>query len=265
MHWLKIGFQGFVVIYLLSIIGVYLFQRAIIFQEKKLPEDYVFQFSHPFEELTIPTADSICLNALFFKTELPSKGAVLYLHGNADNLQRWAQYHEAYTVRGYDFLAIDYRGYGKSEGKPSYKGLLTDAQAAYDWIRHRYPPDSLIIVGRSLGTGLASALAASYPAKQLILETPYDDLRHAMMDRSWLWLPFPIQHPFRTAEHLPKVEYPVCIFHGTRDKVIPFQSADRLQPILKERDLFVVIPKAGHKDFTGFPQYGATLDKILGN
>ena len=119
-------------------IALYFFQDNIIFQHKKLTQDYIFKFDpdpkqEPFQEYFIQTDDGETLNALLFKTKLRSKGLILYFHGNADNLQRWGKYSVDFTRLGYDILMMDYRGYGKSTGKPTERDLYKDALTVLRW------------------------------------------------------------------------------------------------------------------------------------
>lgn len=251
------------VLYVLIISLVYLFQDKIIFQPKKLPKDYSFQFDNPYEEIWLKTSDQEQINALHFVVEAP-KGVVLYLHGNKGNLQRWANYYEDFLGRGYDFLAIDYRGFGKSSGKPSEAGLYEDARTAYDWLLKKYDAAQIIIYGRSLGTGVASQLATEVDARLLILETPYNTIQGAFVHSfPILWYPFPFKSVFSNEANLQAVEEPVFIFQGTNDYVVPYASASLLKPYLKTEDAFFTIEGGGHKNLNSFPLYYQYLDQII--
>ena len=251
------------VIYVLIISLVYLFQDKIIFQPKKLYKDYAFQFNNPYEELWLETSDKEKINALYFVVEIP-KGVVLYLHGNKGNLQRWAKYHKDFVSRGYDFLAIDYRGFGKSTGIPSEKGLYEDARTAYNWLLTKYKADQIIIYGRSLGTGVASQLAREVTARQLILETPYNTIQGAFSHAApLLWYPFPFKSSFSNEANLQAVEEPIFIFQGTNDYVVPYSSARLLKPYLKSGDEFFTIEGGGHKNLNSFSEYYQYLDQII--
>lgn len=254
----------FLVLYVMLLAVVYLFQRAIVLHPVPLVADYSFQLEHPFEEQYIPADDGHCIHTLYFKTTKARKGVVLYLHGNADNLQRWAQHHNDFTNRGYDFFIFDYRGFGKSTGKSTEQNMVADAHTAYNWLRKEFPADSIIIYGRSLGTGVATALARSVPARLLVLETPFDSIKGAFQSRApGLYLPFPLQFQFNNAANLHHIPYPVYIFHGTADKTVPFRSAIKLRPCLKEGDAFHIIEGGGHKGLCDFSIYQEQLDKIL--
>ena len=102
------------------------------------------------------------------------------------------------------------------------------------------------------------------PAKMLILETPFHNIRGAIqMNIPLLWLPFPIQYKFANDQHLQKVECPVYIFQGTNDWVVPYTSACLLKPYLSSADHFITIPKGAHKNLPTFEVYQKKLEEIL--
>lgn len=251
------------VLYILSIALVYLLQKYIIFQPDKLAPDYVFEFSDPFEEFFLKTADGANINALYFKTEEAYRGVVLYFHGNADNLQRWGKYRIDFTKRGYDVFYIDYRGFGKSTGNQLESLMYDDAKLAYDWLLKKYTSEEVIIYGRSLGTAFAANVASKVDAKMLILETPFDNMQHVMESRAPLILP-EFKYRFPTDEFIQKINYPIYIIHGTQDEVVPYDLALNLKVFLKAEDEFFTIENGKHKNLNTFAIYQQYLDQILG-
>ena len=244
----------------------YIFEDQFVFQEKVLSQDYNFTFDGNWEELFIPVDDSVQLNAILFKSSFPRKGIILYHHGNADNLVRWGKYRNDFLGRGYDVLMYDYRGYGKSNGSPSEENLLNDGLKVYDYLSPRYPGEQIIIYGRSLGTAVASFVAENRSAKSLFLETPFDQIHTALYSKfPFLWSPFPKKHNFSNVEPLQKgFTFPVHIFHGTKDLVVPLKSALRLKPFLKPMDSFTIIEGGDHKHLGKFPPFQKALDQYLG-
>ena len=174
-------------VHLIASVTIFFFQDNIIFQCKPLSKDYLFTFQRDssqtkLEEYFIKTEDGDSLNALLFRTKLKSKGLVLYFHGNADNLQRWGKYSVDFTRLGYDILMMDYRGYGKSTGKPSETDLYKDALTVFRWSQTNLKYNKLVIYGRSLGSAIASNLATAVNPDLLILETPFDELNGAVYE-----------------------------------------------------------------------------------
>ena len=245
------------------------FQNDIIFQRKPLAEDYIFTFHRDssqakLQEYYIKVEDKDSLNALLFKTTLPSKGLILYFHGNADNLQRWGRYAEDFTKLGYDILMIDYRGYGKSSGEPLEKNLYTDALAVYQWSEANLKPSRYIFYGRSLGSAVASNLATAVTPYLLILETPFDELKGAVYEPVKPFLYFlPLHSSFSNKSFLPKVKCKKIIIHGTNDQVVPLSSAMRLKPLLEDGDQFIVIEGGSHRNLRDFQSFHQALAEML--
>lgn len=104
------------ILYVAMCIFLYFIQERLLFFPEKLPQNYRFAFTHDFEELKIEMEDEILLNGILFKIQNP-KGLIFYLHGNAGSLRTWGEAAKIYTDMSYDLFMLDYRGYGKSEGK----------------------------------------------------------------------------------------------------------------------------------------------------
>ncbi len=251
------------VVYGLMCALIYTQQERMVFYPEVLPPSYVFAFDQPFEEVTLPVAGAT-LSALHFTIERP-RGAILFFHGNAGSLRDWGTLADHWTRHGYAVLMLDYRGYGKSSGAISSEQMLhDDALAAYEWLAERYPPESIVVAGRSLGTGLAVRLAAQKQPRMVILETPYVSLL-SIARRQVAWAPgFLFKYPLPSERWIGQVKSPIYLIHGTRDELIPFESSERLAALVGgERRLFP-ITGAGHNDFTAYPAYDQALAAILG-
>ena len=253
-----------IAIYIVAIAALYFGQRLFIFQPVPLEKNFLFEFDHPFEEVWLATSDGQKINGLFFPTQKKRQGAMLYLHGNRGNLQRWGHFHADFTKRGYDVFMVDYRGYGKSNGRPSEGGLYLDAEAAYQWIIQRVQPEDLVIYGRSLGTGVASKLASRFQARLLILETPFNSITGTIKYKfPFFYFPINFNHHFPNDHYLPQIKIPVYAFHGTWDLIVPYRSARQLRPLMPTPEHFITIPKGGHQNLGNFPQFQTELDRIL--
>jgi len=251
-------------IYIIISIGFYMCQNSLIFQRRSLAPEYVFKFDQSFEEYFITTEDHQRLNALLFRSSSPSKGLILYFHGNANNLQRWGNYAIDFTSLGYDVLMTDYRGYGKSSGTPNELDLYKDAAIIKEWADKNIPHNKLIIYGRSLGTAIASNLAVTAHPNLLILETPFDELKGAIYFplKPMLYI-FPLHYKFSNKTFLSKVSCKKIIIHGTNDWVVPLSSALELKPLLSDNDQFIIIEDGGHKNLRDFKKYHETLKRVL--
>lgn len=243
------------------IVGVYLLQEKIIFQSDGLDKNYIFSFEQPFTEISIKTIGEYDLSGILFSpTTKSSKGTILYFHGNANNMQRWGNYAVDFTKLGYHVLMIDYAGFGKSQGRPDEEVLYQNAEDTWQWAQHHLPSKNFIIYGRSLGTGVASYLASTHQASQLILETPFYALEQSQYK---IFFPFGLKYDFPTYSYLTSINYPINIIQGTNDWVVPLSSAKKLKPLLKANDGFFVIKKGSHKNLREFDEYHRILEKIL--
>ncbi len=257
----RIGFLT-VALYLLICSGLYFFQEKIIFFPQKLSADYIFRFDTDFEEITFKVSDGDTINTLLFKAD-SSKGLIFYLHGNAGSLASWGDVAQVYTKRGYDVLLVDYRGYGKSTGQiTSQDQLYSDNQMIYDQILSRYAENHVIILGYSIGTGMAAKLASENSPKQLILQAPYFSLID-MMKRRFTAIPtFILKYKFETNKYLEKVECPIVIFHGLKDSVIPFDSSVKLKNQYPSVHV-IALKNQGHNGMSNNRDYLAVISQIL--
>ena len=237
-------------------------QEKLLFHPDKLQLDHKYSFDIPFDEINYQTEKGVTINALYFKAPA-SKGVVFYLHGNAGALDSWGSVAGTFTNLGYDLLIIDYRGFGKSTGKMSEKGLFSDAQAVYTKLREKYPEDKIVVYGRSIGTGIASYVAAHNSPGKLILETPYYNLRDLVKNLYPVAPGFLLRYSFKTNEYLPKVKCPVYVFHGTEDEVIYYDSSIKLQKLLKPGDTLFTIQGGRHNNLSAFESYHKGLKQAL--
>ena len=268
-------------LYVLLCVGLYFFQEKLIFFPTKLEQNHVFHFEKEFEEITVPTKDNLSLHGILFysqNTDLvknkSKKKLVFYLHGNVGQVQFWGDLADVYTERGYDLFILDYRGYGKSEGKIySQEQFFNDVQTAYDFIRKEknYEEENIIVVGYSVGTASAAMLASRNSPKALILQAPYFSLTD-MTTRRFPFVPtFLLKYEFNTAEFLAKNKVPTTVFHGTTDRVIPYESSLMIKEYLYENSLdgkvsgfeFVTLENQGHGGIHHNPVFLKKLNEIL--
>lgn len=250
---------------LLLIVGgiLYFFQEKLIFFPQKLDKNFQFQFDQEFEEINLKTKDGKLLNGLLFKADHP-KGLIFYLHGNAGNLTNWGGVSEPYLHLNYDVFILDYRGFGKSEGKiTGQKQLFEDTQIAYDELKKRYTEDKIIVLGHSVGTGLASKLASTNHPKRLILITPYYNFKD-LVKNIYPYVPtFLLKYKLETNAYVKECKMPIVIVHGDEDEVIYYGSALKLEEELKPNDRLITLKNQGHNGITENEMYLAELKSIL--
>lgn len=233
-------------IYLLYVSYVYCNQGEMIFMANKLPNDYKFEFSQDFEELNIPSFDGKKQNGLLFKTPNP-KGLVFYLHGNAGSLDSWGSIAKNYTDLGYDIFILDYRGFGKSEGKiENQDQIYQDLTFVYNKLITKYDRNKVVIIGYSIGTGLATYLASIENPKKLILQAPYYNFVEFSSGRAPFVPDFLKKFKFETDKYIIKVKSPIYIFHGNKDQIISCDNSIRLQKLLKPTDKVFILEGQDH-------------------
>jgi pimeloyl-ACP methyl ester carboxylesterase len=233
-----------------------------LFPGKKL-QDSTFRFQGKFEEQFITTADHVKLHGILFKAD-KSKGLIFYLHGSNGAVDTWGKIANIYTDNGYDLFILDYRGYGKSEGKVTNEELLyRDLQMVYDKLTQHYPEDHIIIIGQSMGTALASTIASHNSPKMLILQAPYysfqDWTQHVAPELDTSGIPF----HFDNASALQKVKCRTIIFHGDQDNAVYFDSSIKLSNFFKKQDKLIRLAKEGHNDFSKNRDYLHAIAELL--
>lgn len=240
----------------------YSFQSSFIFFPGKLSEDFVFR-QHA-EEVFISTPDGERINGLFFRGT--REEVVLFFHGNAGDLSNWQFIADDFTSLGLNVFLIDYRGYGKSSGAITERGLYQDGEAAYHYLLNekQFKADQILIYGRSIGSGIAVDLASHSPAGGLILEAPFSGLiRLATQKVPWLipalWLKF----RFDNMEKIARVKCPVLFIHGSSDTLIPPSHSQTLFDVYPGKKRMIRIESGSHNDLNRFDAYHNGLQHAL--
>ena len=248
------------------VLGVALFQRRLQYLPDRRHTPITLSGLAGGEELRLESSDGELLVAWHFAPE-PGKPIVLYFHGAAGALVKRVPRLRLFVESGFGVLMVSYRGYSGSTGRPTQAGLLEDPECAYREARARYGADRLIIVGTSLGSGVAVALAAKREAGALVLLAPFLSAmdiaarRFPLLPVRWL-----MRDPFRSDLAIPQVRMPVLVIHGERDPIVPISSGRRLFGLANEPKTFISVPKGGHivLDASGvFAEMSRWIDGVL--
>ena len=174
--------------------------------------------------------------------------ALLYCHGNAEDATGSMEYLETAVGDVYTIAAVDYPGYGLSEGSPDEEGCYRTVHRLYDWLieTRGFRPEDIIVVGFSIGTGPATELAATKPVGGLVLQAPYLSAPRIVTKVRIL----PID-PFPNLKRIGKIKCPLTVLHGTDDSVIPFAQGKELFDLAPEPKRFVAVEGADHNDLIG--------------
>lgn len=209
-------------------------------------------------DVWMQAADGVKLHGWWLAPENPRR-VTLYLHGNVGNVTHRGLHARRIVAAGSGVLLLDYRGYGRSEGRPGEEGLYADAGAAYDWlIKRGFSPGQIVIHGESLGTSVAVDLAARRPCAGVILEAPFTSANE-MAARVLPLLGPLVMHAFDTRSKIAAVHAPLLIIHGDRDEVVPYALGRALFDAAREPKRFFTAAGCGHNDIPEAPGYGGQL------
>lgn len=236
-------------------------QERLLFLPQPLPAAHRFALGDDVHELQIEVPGAR-LSALHLRLPAP-RGLVFFLHGNAGNLDTWFVNADFYRRAGYDLFMLDYRGYGKSSGRiDSEAQLRADVRAAWEQVAPRYQGLRRVIYGRSLGTALASGLAAEVRPELTVLVSPYASMA-ALMRLHYPWVPGRLlRYPLDTAADVARTKGPVLLLHGEQDALIPPQQAEQLLAHAPQARL-QRIAGAGHNDLQNFEAYLQAMREAL--
>ena len=248
MTFVKLTLVTFGLLYGLALSGMYVFQRDLqYFPTRRDPSPEAVGLAGV-TPVKLPTSDGETV-VLWTSPARAGKPTILFLHGNGGEIADRADRFAFYQSRGYGVAFLSWRGYGGSTGSPSEAGLLTDAKAAYDHLRHEgIPPGRIVLVGESLGTGPAVLTAARAPVAAVILEAPFS----AAVDvarRAYPWLPVGLlmKDQFRSRDHVAAIRAPLLILHGEADRVIPQGFGRRLFAAARDPKTFLSLGPVGHE------------------
>jgi fermentation-respiration switch protein FrsA (DUF1100 family) len=260
---LSLALSGAAALYMLAVTALFLAQRHLVFDpSNRAPSPVEAGFAAALVQ-PLTAADGTRIH-LWYAPGRPGQPTVLYFQGKggeiADRPKRWA----AYRAAGLGVAFLSYRGYGGSEGAPFETGLHQDADAAYAWlIEEGIPAHRIVVIGESLGTGVATRLAADREVGALILEAPYTSLADLAAQR-YPWLPARhlIRDPFPSLDRIARVTEPLLILHGTADSRVPFGMGQALYAAAPGPKRLIPMPGTGHVDLFG-PDLWATEVRIL--
>lgn len=268
LKYFKRGIIVLLSLYVIACALLYFFQEKMLFHPETVAKSVRYSYDSNFTEEFYEVEKGIELNSLLFKADsLKGKQGklIFFIHGNGGNLKTLGGIAPTFTDKGYDCFLYDYRGYGKSDGSiTSEADLFSDAQILYDHMKRLYSEKDIIIVGYSIGTGIASWLASNNSPRKLILEAPYFSMRD-IMDRQYPIFPkFLLQYPLESNIYLNETTCPIFIFHGDKDEAIPFISSQKLKKSIPTVELFR-LKGLGHTGFSENEHYQTELTEILSN
>lgn len=215
-----------------------------------------------YEDLTLTTADGVSIAAWYAPNPAP-KASVIFFHGNGGNMGGRVDTLRILHRGGYSVLMVDYRGYGRSEGKPTEQGTYTDAEAAWRYLveTRGEPPHRIVLFGRSLGGAIAIELARRHEPGALVVDSTFTNLydigrlHYPFLPVGWL-----LSYRYDSLEKVPHVHCPKLFIHAEDDSLIPIENGRELYAAAAEPKEFLATP--GEHNTGGFeysPHYDARV------
>lgn len=215
------------------------------------------------ENLSIPATDGTPVSAWHFKTPLKKKGIIVHFHGNAQNMTSHFAFLSSAPFQGYDHLIFDYRGYGKTPGKPTPKNTVSDSKDVLMWVQKTFPKTPIIVFGQSLGGAIALKalieLREEFNPHAIIIDSSF--ISYRSVARTVLnshWITWPLQPlgwllvdnsmaPGKEISNLPST--PFLIVHGKNDPVVSYVHGEQIYSLAPSPKDFWLIDGGRHTDF----------------
>lgn len=241
-----------------------LFETSLIFFPSKYPQGVWKPFSTgtgiDFEDIDFQSADGTKLHGWYLPHENPSE-VILFCHGNGGNItDRALPAKRLHDELNASVFVFDYRGYGKSEGKPSEHGVLADARAARNYLAKRegIKTDEIVLLGRSLGGAVAVDLAAKDGAKALLLQSTFTSIPDvAAFHYPWLPVRWLLRTRFNSLKKIRSYDGPVFASHGDADTIVPYELGKRLYDAVPGEKEFMTLQGLDHNSSQNDAYYEA--------
>ena len=244
---------------------IYFLQERLIFMPQPLAQDPLRAYpGAAIEEVNLHTSDGVRLHGWLVKAAKTQQPApiLIYFGGNAEEVSWLVSTVDHYA--GWSLLLVNYRGYGRSEGKPGEAELFADALQIYDYAARRALDGRVALMGRSLGSGVAVHLAAKRRVAGVILVSPYDSVE-SVAKGIYPYLPIGLmlKHRFDSISLAPAIKTPLLCLVAGEDRVIPRPHSERLYAAWGGRKSWRDFPGAGHDSIAGEPAYWDAIAAFL--
>ena len=217
-----------ILIYFVITVVVYFFQRKLLYHPFS-PQITGKGLIHNFETINFKTSDNFELKG-WFHLKNSNKKTILFLHGNAGNLDNRIDKHNFLGNMDINFLIISWRGYSGNPGNPSETGLYKDALGGIEWLNKKgISNDRIILYGESLGTAITTEVAQNENFAGIILEAPFT----SMVDMGQKIYPiFPVKFllkdKYESKNKIKNIKSPILVLHGRKDKIVPFYMGEKI-------------------------------------
>jgi len=265
MSWLV--FIGVVLLFYACIMFfIFMFQSRLFFSPRYYRDEERFRDLEEFlTPLALPAEDETLLEGILYEPRKPSSKIILYFGGlQQDSVALVEKFASHYPQM--PFITYNYRGYGKSEGKPTQSKLFVDAMHIYDdlILRYKYRPEEIILMGYSLGTGVAAFLGSQRQVKEILLMAPYDSVYEIMKKRyPFSGIHWILRQRFPSIDFVPLIDVPIHIYAGSDDRVVNIKHAKMLKNHVNNLAGFYEYGNVGHDDILFNPDVVRHIKEIL--
>ena len=265
MNWL--AFAGvLLLLYATLMLFVFIFQSRLFFSPRYYRNEERFEELEPFlTPLFLPAEDETLLEGILYEPEETSSKIILYFGGvQQDSVALVEKFASHYPHM--PFISYNYRGYGKSKGKPSQTKLFMDAMHIYDdlIIRYAYRPENIILMGYSLGTGVASFLGSQRQVGEILLMAPYDSVYAVLKKRyPFSGIHWVLRQKFPSTDFVPQIDVPIHIYAASDDKVVNIKHAKMLKNHVNNLAGFYEYADVGHNEILFNPDVVKHINEIL--
>ncbi len=245
------------------------FEHRQVYQPSRPLEASGADLGVPWQDVTFQAEDGTELNGWFFSSSTEPHApeyAAVFCHGNGGNISHRLDACRALLGVGMSVFVFDYRGYGRSQGRPGEEGTYLDGVAAYEWLRKKgFPAKRILAVGESLGGAVATELALRRPTAGLVLVSAFTSVPALGAE---LFPILPVQWlcsiRYDNLSKLPRLEVPLLIMHSRADTLISYRHGQALFAAAREPKLFWEL-RGDHNDalFVGFREYQEGLQRFV--
>jgi hypothetical protein len=243
---IAIGLLGTAVVLYLTLAGLlFVKQRSMLYPgAHRVADHHAFQ---GFDEATLRTDDGLDLRAIHAPAR-DGKPTLVFFHGNGDSLDGAVAATGRLSEAGYGLLLPEYRGYGGNPGSPTEAGLYADGEAALQWLRDQgVPTDRTMLVGNSLGSGVATELATRHRVAGLVLISAFTTMADvASAHVRFVPVRLLLRDRYENAAKMPELRTRVLVLHGATDRLVPVSHGAELAQAAKEAT-FIAVPGVGHE------------------
>ncbi len=259
---------GIIVGCLFIIAMLHWFERSQVYHPMRALEAQAADLGRPCEDVYFKSTDGVELNGWFFPADTNSPRArlvFLICHGNGGNIGHRLGQCRVLLDLGVSAFIFDYRGYGRSKGRPGEEGTYRDAQGAHAWLRQKgFRGEDIIVMGESLGGGVASELALREPVGGLILQSTFTSIPDIGAEL-YPWLPVRWFNTIKYDTHakLPRIKVPVLVMHSREDELIAFHHAEKNFAAANEPKQFCEIVGDHNGSAWQQPEHQQGIEKFL--